>query len=750
MENSPSPLFTPPEYNTPASEIKIETYSPEKISEKSTVRSLDGSNKILCTTADLLKSLENHNMEFDEENTFISPNNDCANIRSDSPLVEPIIDPLLTLNSEYSENASEDSSLLETKSPKIEPSVDPFVSPRKQDSDGYIDELLLTKPLYLSEKNMLLNQDIKKTGHSSLSHNSSISTRHGYDSPYVDPIVEPLLDDPLDTIKDDSSIVEPIIDPLLTLASSTSENCSVIIEPLLEPLMDTSFIEAFSENEVSFSQKKSSIDFIVAHKQDKSSLGFDGEFMLDVPSFQNFDNSTRYSLATMAFLNQVSEIISEAIRRKCNSGFKKLASPVLEKQQIQLINLKTYSRWLHLKHKSQHLTPSEKKDIKAQCLERMIMTGRINLEQRALWRWNLKSFGVKLHPPYWRSQKQCSGIELLESIVVKSGIRHFDLLKRSFLNWVNIVNFEKFLDSNAEIIEEVTDVIEEVHISKVTKNADGEIIEVEEKDLTNSRVGLALIKHALRKVINNGFYRWKMQTKLLRPVKAPTKSNALLKSVFRNLGHILTKITRKSFNGWKTNIKLEKIKKTMPKVRKEMTFQNTKNIKAIICNLQHILKVPLLQAWMKWNQEEYEFEEEEVIVQNIKVTNRSFTSFSILHKPLCVIEFEISVQTNNDFDIPSRRDSVKSSKSNPPPQETPNLYLKGEAAERMEELVPYMQTVSKKRHLLEGFMVIKWLDRSNNLHLQNLKLKAMMSRLISKEATPLKCLYSWRLNTLRS
>mmetsp|Transcript_23012 Transcript_23012/g.22752 ORF Transcript_23012/g.22752 Transcript_23012/m.22752 type:complete len:205 (-) Transcript_23012:169-783(-) len=204
-----------------------------------------------------------------------------------------------------------------------------------------------------------------------------------------------------------------------------------------------------------------------------------------------------------------------------------------------------------------------------------------------------------------------------------------------------------------------------------------------------------------------------MQTNLLRQARAPTKSSALLKSVFRNLSHILSKITRKGFNVWKMNIKLEKIAKTpktvVKKVQKEMAFQNIKNIKAVICNLQHILKVPLLQAWMKWNQEEFEFEEEEeVIVQSIKITNRSFTSFSILHKPLCVIEYEISVQTNNDFDTPTKRDSVKSSKSNPFfPQEMPGLELKGEAAEKMEKLVPKIVAICKKRHLIEGFTLIK-------------------------------------------
>eukprot|EP00358_Blepharisma_japonicum_P006261 CAMPEP_0202943500 /NCGR_PEP_ID=MMETSP1395-20130829/3953_1 /ASSEMBLY_ACC=CAM_ASM_000871 /TAXON_ID=5961 /ORGANISM="Blepharisma japonicum, Strain Stock R1072" /LENGTH=161 /DNA_ID=CAMNT_0049641039 /DNA_START=97 /DNA_END=583 /DNA_ORIENTATION=+ len=161
-------------------------------------------------------------MEFDEEDAFISPNKDCDNIRICSPLVEPIIDPLLTLNSEENENASEDSSLLESKTPKIEPSVDPFISPRNQNSNPDLDELLLMKPTASPEEGFA-----KKINRSLLSHNSSISTRQGNDSPYIDPIVEPLLNDPLDTIKDDSSIVEPIIDPLLTLYSSASETAQL-------------------------------------------------------------------------------------------------------------------------------------------------------------------------------------------------------------------------------------------------------------------------------------------------------------------------------------------------------------------------------------------------------------------------------------------------------------------------------------------------------------------------------------------
>lgn len=85
------------------------------------------------------------------------------------------------------------------------------------------------------------------------------------------------------------------------------------------------------------------------------------------------------------------------------------------------------------------LTPADKRDVKMKVVRRMIALGRVNLEQRGLWRWYVKSIDEP-NIPVQKSGLNLNHNEIIHQTILKNicrrvQYREFQAVKRCFNAW---------------------------------------------------------------------------------------------------------------------------------------------------------------------------------------------------------------------------------------------------------------------------------------------------------------------------
>ncbi|CAG9320871.1 unnamed protein product [Blepharisma stoltei] len=353
-----------------------------------------------------------------------------------------------------------------------------------------------------------------------------------------------------------------------------------------------------------------------------------------------------------------SHSITKVMRRRYNHIFKLVVHPLFEKNQINLLRIKSHRTHVHKKFKKIKLTPSEKKNILTESIKRMVMSTKIHLDQDALYRWYFQSVKSHVYVPKFKvlpHSRLTSGVGVLDHIIRCGTLRYHGLMKEFLIKWK--ANTRIFYDKIDEIQNHKSAMkwlkkLSWASVHFYNTNAylsvcegffrwkqlvlEDEINETKRKyeDYVSSAQNVALFGLSKIMIFKKKSYfddikqrsfkltilRCKLQhllhlikkslrTWLIRMKKPKVSQETNGKSHLQNLAHIVRYNIKTAFFKWKSLHKDDAL----------LSSERFKFRKTILRNLNFILNRDLLRAFETWKSPEYieEVEEIETVTRNV-------------------------------------------------------------------------------------------------------------------------------------
>ena len=243
-------------------------------------------------------------------------------------------------------------------------------------------------------------------------------------------------------------------------------------------------------------------------------------------------------------------------------------------------------------------TKAQRKKIMNKCVREMIKKGRINLEQRAFWRWMIvvdenETAIVNLY------EDVRDDFLLLKLLAHTANLRYFHVIKRKLDLWKDLTKATVYEAALPEVIKKKRNIKSQFKL-KLRKN-------------------LVTLSTFVYSSLDTSFQVLKKYADSLTPSTSHGKSFKLLKPYLRNLVHILKKSLLQKLSVWKmpqyeyqyeeyeevittsTTKKSETFRiVTKPIVLYEFHTHEVAENKALYWNLRNLLKAKIRQYWNRW------------------------------------------------------------------------------------------------------------------------------------------------------